>query len=94
MTTKVLKKEFELTINRVCEVLTDENVEDLAFVCEENPERRALITTPKQLFDALSSYDILRDDNVDVLIEWVDELNLTKASSILKAYRRTHVTGE
>ncbi|XP_071853735.1 uncharacterized protein [Apostichopus japonicus] len=94
MTSSSSKSPFRLTLLKVSEVLTEENVQDLAFLCEDiSPARRELITNARELFAALQGHDLLNERKVNVLIDWLDELRLLEASNLLKKYRKTHLTG-
>ncbi|PIK57151.1 hypothetical protein BSL78_05971 [Apostichopus japonicus] len=94
MTSSSSTSPFRLTLLKVSEVLTEKNVQDLAFLCEDiSPARRELITTARELFAALQGHDLLNERKVNVLIDWLDELRLLKASNLLKNYRKTHLTG-
>ncbi|XP_071853705.1 uncharacterized protein [Apostichopus japonicus] len=94
MTSSSSKSPFRLTLLKVSEVLTEENVQDLAFLCEDiSPARRELITNARELFAALQGHDLLNERKVNVLIDWLDELRLLEASNLLKNYRKTHLTG-
>ncbi|PIK51068.1 hypothetical protein BSL78_12061 [Apostichopus japonicus] len=88
MTSSSNTSPFRLTLLRVSEVLTKENVQDLAFLCEDiSPARRELITNARELFAALQGYDLLSERKVNILIDWLDELRLSEASKLLKEYR-------
>ncbi|PIK57145.1 hypothetical protein BSL78_05965 [Apostichopus japonicus] len=88
MTSSSNTSPFRLTLLRISEVLTKENVQDLAFLCEDiSPARRELITNARELFAALQGYDLLSERKVNILIDWLDELRLSEASKLLKEYR-------
>ncbi|XP_071852129.1 uncharacterized protein [Apostichopus japonicus] len=88
MTSSSNTSQFRLALLRVSEVLTKENVQDLAFLCEDiSPARRELITNARELFAALQGHDLLNERKVNVLIDWLDELRLLEASTLLKEYR-------
>ncbi|PIK57143.1 hypothetical protein BSL78_05963 [Apostichopus japonicus] len=88
MTSSSNTSQFRLTLLRVSEVLTNENVQDLAFLCEDiSPARRELITNARELFAALQGHDLLSERKVNILIDWLDELRLLEASKLLKEYR-------
>lgn len=88
---------FRVTLLKVSDILTDKNAMDIAYLFEEiSPDKRKLITNAKELFDELRRQTLLHEDKVDVLIEYLDELELSKASGILKDYRGSNtgsVTG-
>ncbi|XP_071852123.1 uncharacterized protein [Apostichopus japonicus] len=88
MTSSSNTSQFRLTLLRISKVLTKENVQDLAFLCEDiSPARREQITNARELFAALQSNDLLSERKVNVLIDWLDELRLSEASKLLKEYR-------
>ncbi|PIK61121.1 hypothetical protein BSL78_01946 [Apostichopus japonicus] len=94
MTSSSTTSPFRLTLLKVSDVLTEQNVQDLAFLCEDiSPARRELITNARELFAALQGHDLLNERKVNVLIDWLDELRLLEASNLLKNYRKTHLTG-
>ncbi|XP_071853701.1 uncharacterized protein [Apostichopus japonicus] len=94
MTSSSSTSPFRLTLLKVSDVLTEKNVQDLAFLCEDiSPARRELITNARELFAALQGHDLLNEQKVNVLIDWLDELRLLEASYLLKNYRETHLTG-
>ncbi|XP_071853246.1 uncharacterized protein [Apostichopus japonicus] len=94
MTSSSSTSPFRLTLLKVSDVLTEKNVQDLAFLCGHiSPARRELITNARELFDALQGHDLLNERKVNVLIDWLDELRLLEASYLLKNYRKTHLTG-
>ncbi|XP_071853708.1 uncharacterized protein [Apostichopus japonicus] len=94
MTSSSSTSPFRLTLLKVSDVLTEKNVQDLAFLCEDiSPARRELITNARELFAALQGHDLLNERKVNVLIDWLDELRLLEASNMLKNYRKTHLRG-
>ncbi|XP_071853702.1 uncharacterized protein [Apostichopus japonicus] len=94
MTSSSSTSPFRLTLLKVSDVLTEKNVQDLAFLCEDiSPARRELITNARELFAALQGHELLNEQKVNVLIDWLDELRLLEASNLLKNYRKTHLTG-
>ncbi|XP_071850468.1 uncharacterized protein [Apostichopus japonicus] len=94
MTSSSSTSPFRLTLLKVSEVLTEKNVQDLAFLCKDiSPARRELITNARELFTALQGHDLLNERKVNVLIDWLDELRLLEASNLLKNYRKTHLSG-
>ncbi|XP_071853697.1 uncharacterized protein [Apostichopus japonicus] len=94
MTSSSSTSSFRLTLLKVSDVLTERNVQDLAFLCEDiSPARRELITNARELFATLQGHSLLKEQNVNVLIDWLDELRLLEASNLLKNYRKTHLTG-
>lgn len=94
METPSTTSQFRLTLIKVSNALTVKNVEDLAFLCERiTTAEREKITDAKKLFSALQMLDLLSERKVNVLIDWLDELNLLKASELLKDYRMKCLKG-
>ncbi|XP_071853232.1 uncharacterized protein [Apostichopus japonicus] len=92
MTSQSNTSQLKLALDKVAEVLTQENVQDLTFVCEDiSPEERDTITNTGELFDALEYHNLLKDHKINAVIFWLDQLGLSQASEFLKEYRKTHV---
>lgn len=86
---------FRVTLLKVGECLTEQNVQDLAFLCEDiKPARRELLRNARELFVELQGHDLLNERNVKVLIGWLDELRLLEASKYLKDYGQKYLQGK
>ncbi|KAJ8050993.1 hypothetical protein HOLleu_04394 [Holothuria leucospilota] len=92
MTSSSPSNQFRLALLRVARQLTHENVQQLAFLCEHiSPNRRRELKDAMDLFDQLQEHGVFNKKNVNILIDWLDELQLEEASSPLKTYRRVHL---
>lgn len=95
MTSQGNISQLELALCKVADVLTQENVQDLAFVCEDiRPVERDTITNTGELFDALKYHNLLKDHKINTIVFWLDQLGLFQASAFLKEYRKIYVKGE
>ncbi|KAJ8050880.1 hypothetical protein HOLleu_04251 [Holothuria leucospilota] len=84
--------QFRLALLRVARQLKHENVQQLAFLCEHiSPNRRRELKDAMDLFDQLQEHAVLHEKNVNILIDWLDELQLEEASRPLKTYRRVYL---
>lgn len=92
MEVNALSKEFASALDRISEVLTEEDVQVLANKCINiKPCRRRLIKTINELFAELQGRGIQHENMVNVLVTWMDMSNMNEASDILKDYRRRHL---
>lgn len=84
--------QFKLMLIRVATLLTETNVKDLAFLCNDiRPARAATLTNARDLFSELQGHGLLNDRDVDVLINWLEELRLNEASKHVKEYRKKYL---
>ncbi|KAJ8050884.1 hypothetical protein HOLleu_04256 [Holothuria leucospilota] len=82
-----LSTKFRVMLLRVGECLTENDVQNLAFLCEGiKPARRELLRNSRELFVELQGRDLLNEHNVSVLSSWLEELNLLDALRPLREY--------
>lgn len=82
-----LSMEFRLTLLNVGEYLTENDVQNLAFLCEGiKPAGRELLRNARELFVELQGRDLLNERNVSVLSGWLERLNLLDALRPLREY--------
>lgn len=82
-----LTTKFRVMLLRVGECLTENDVQNLAFLCEGiKPARRELLRNSRELFVELQGRDLLNEHNVSVLSSWLEELNLLDALRPLREY--------
>lgn len=95
MVSKHSCSEFRKIIDETFTALSQKDVHDLAFICDKiSAKERTHITSGRKLCEALQEHGVFNERKVNVLICWLDELRLFKASKILKEYRKTHLRGE
>lgn len=76
-----------MTLLNVGEYLTENDVQNLAFLCEGiKPARRELLRNARELFVELQGRDLLNERNVNVLSGWLERLNLLDALRPLRVY--------
>ncbi|XP_071852614.1 uncharacterized protein [Apostichopus japonicus] len=85
------RSQYTDTLQKVSNVLTEKNVKDLGFLCD-GPSLVKGVTNANELFEVMQDQDLLSERKVNVLIDWLDELELSKASKFLKDYKTLHVT--
>lgn len=89
-----LSTKFRLALLNVGEYLTENDVQNLAFLCEGiKPARRELLRNARELFVELQGRDLLNERNVGVLSGWLEGLNLLDAMRPLKEYSDKFLQG-
>lgn len=84
--------QFKLMLIRVAALLTEANVKDLAFLCNDiKPARTETLTNARDLFAELQGHGLLNDRQVDVLLNWLEELRLIEASKHVKECRQKYL---
>lgn len=86
------RSQYTDTLQKVSNVLTEKNVKDLGFLCDD-PSLVKGVTNANKLFEVMQDQELLSERNVNVLIDWLDELEISNASKFLKDYNKLHVTG-
>lgn len=91
MTSISLKSRFRLTLLNVSKHLTDDDVQKLLALTPDLTLNTK--TNARNLFDALQDRKLLSEYQVELLIGWLDELQLSEASKCLKGYQCKHLQG-
>lgn len=94
MASRVSTSDFRTCLLKISKILTEKNVKDITFLCEDiSPARKQLISTAGDLFVALQGLDLLHERKTDVLIDLLDNLQLEEASKLMKEYKMPHLQG-
>ncbi|XP_071853124.1 uncharacterized protein [Apostichopus japonicus] len=91
MTSISLKSRFRLTLLNVSKHLTDDDARKLLAL---TPDLTLYTkTNARNVFDALQDRKLLSEYHVELLISWLDKLQLSEAFKCLKSYQCEHLTG-
>lgn len=95
MAAKKFSPHFGVSLLKISEKLTEKDVKDLTHLYNEAyPEQCETFKNPLEFLRKLRSHKIVEEKNVDKLITWLDNLQLSEASSILKAYKTLQFQGK
>lgn len=95
MTSSLVSDEFKTILQQVAEKLTNENVQNIAILCQHSTHNtQEEIKDGMDLFAKLQDLNLLNQDNTTFLVECLDSLQLTDASGPLKLYREKYFDSE